>query len=76
MLSNERSITCVEGEQCVVFWDSVAGLYDLFEDIYNKKVYWETGQKVAERLRKTDVVLECACDIAIITKKTQQEEDK
>lgn len=51
-----------------MFWDKVAGLYDLFENIYNKKVYRETGQKVAERLRQTDVVLECACGTGAISR--------
>lgn len=57
-----------EGEQHKVFWDKVAGLYDLFENIYNKKVYRETGQKVAERLQKTDMVLECACGTGSISR--------
>ena len=51
-----------------MFWDKVAGLYDLFENIYNKKVYRETGQKVAERLQETDMVLECACGTGSISR--------
>lgn len=51
-----------------MFWDKVAGLYDLFENIYNKKVYRETGQRVAERLQETDVVLECACGTGAISR--------
>ena len=64
----ERSVICGEGEKSAVFWDKVAGLYDLFENIYNKKVYRETGQKVAERLQETDVVLECACGTGAISR--------
>lgn len=56
-----------KGARGTVFWDKVAGLYDLFENIYNKKVYRETGQRVAERLRETDVVLECACGTGSIS---------
>lgn len=51
-----------------MFWDKVAGLYDLFENIYNKKVYRETGQKVAEWLQETDEVLECACGTGAISR--------
>ena len=64
----ERSMICGEGEKNAVFWDKVAGLYDMFENIYNKKVYRETGQKVAERLQETDVVLECACGTGAISR--------
>ena len=51
-----------------MFWDKVAGLYDLFETIYNKKVYRETGQRVAWEIQKTDVVLECACGTGAISR--------
>lgn len=44
-----------------MFWDKIASLYDLFENIYNGKVYQETGKRVAAHLTKEDVVLECAC---------------
>ena len=30
-----------------MFWDKVSGLYDLFENVYNRKVYTGTGEKVA-----------------------------
>ena len=51
-----------------MFWDKVAILYDLFETIYNKKVYYGTGKKVAEYISNSDVVLECACGTGAITK--------
>ena len=35
-----------------MFWNKVAGIYDLFENIYNKKVYTGTGKKVAEGMLK------------------------
>ena len=44
-----------------MFWNKIAGLYDLFENIYNKKVYTGTGKKVAEYINSEDEVLECAC---------------
>ena len=51
-----------------MFWDKVAIFYDLFETIYNKKVYYGTGKKVAEFINNSDVVLECACGTGAITK--------
>ena len=50
-----------------MFWDKVAGLYDLFENIYNKKVYRETGISVAKYINQKDTVLECACGTGAIS---------
>ena len=30
-----------------MFWDKVSPLYDMFENIYNGKVYTDTGKKVS-----------------------------
>lgn len=51
----------------LMFWDKVAGLYDLFENIYNKKVYRETGISVAKYINQRDTVLECACGTGAIS---------
>ena len=50
-----------------MFWNKIAGLYDLFENIYNKKVYTGTGKKVAEYINSEDQVLECACGTGAIS---------
>ena len=50
-----------------MFWDKVSPLYDLFENVYNYKVYSGTGKKVAEFIDPTDEVLECACGTGAIT---------
>ncbi len=50
-----------------MFWDKVSPLYDLFEKVYNGKVYSETGAKVAEFIEPTDTVLECACGTGAIS---------
>ena len=50
-----------------MFWNKIAGLYDLFENIYNKKVYTSTGKKVAEYINSEDQVLECACGTGAIS---------
>ena len=50
-----------------MFWDKISPLYDLFENVYNHKVYAGTGKKVAEFIDPTDEVLECACGTGAIT---------
>lgn len=37
-----------------MFWDKIAHLYDLFENVYNGKVYTGTGKKVAKFIEPTD----------------------
>lgn len=50
-----------------MFWDKISPLYDLFEKVYNGKVYSGTGAKVAEFIEPTDMVLECACGTGAIS---------
>ena len=50
-----------------MFWDKISPLYDLFENVYNHKVYLGTGKKVAEFIESSDDVLECACGTGAIT---------
>ena len=52
-----------------MFWDKISGLYDIFENIYNRKVYIGTGRKVAEYIESGDEVLECACGTGTIAVK-------
>lgn len=51
----------------LIFWDKIAGLYDLVENIYNRKVYQSTGERVAKYITASDVVLECACGTGVIS---------
>lgn len=51
-----------------MFWDKVAGLYDLFEIVYNGKVYQGIGERVSEEIDQKDIVLECACGTGAISK--------
>ncbi len=37
-----------------VFWDKISPIYDLFETIYNRKVFTGTGAKVAEMIEPSD----------------------
>ena len=50
-----------------MFWDKVSGVYDLFENIYNKSVYQSTGESVDKYIKNTDRVLECACGTGAIS---------
>lgn len=50
-----------------MFWDKVSAFYDLFEILYNGKVYRGLGKKVAEEIEKDDIVLECACGTGAIS---------
>ena len=51
-----------------MFWNRIARFYDLFETIYNGKVYKNLGREVAEEIKSSDCVLECACGTGMITK--------
>ena len=50
-----------------MFWNKISPVYDLFENVYNRKVYKGTGIKVAEFISMSDSVLECACGTGAIT---------
>ncbi len=51
-----------------MFWDKVAGLYNLFENIVNGKVNKQLCKEVDELMEESDRVLECACGTGMITK--------
>ena len=44
-----------------MFWDNVAGVYDLFADIFNKETHKALIAAVSSRITPDDAVLECAC---------------
>lgn len=50
-----------------MFWDRISPIYDLFENVYNNKVYTGTGAKVADLINSDDKVLECACGTGAIS---------
>lgn len=51
-----------------MFWDKVASVYELFENIYNGKVNRQLCAEVANLIEDSDRVLECACGTGMITK--------
>ncbi|MBQ8975532.1 MAG: methyltransferase domain-containing protein [Oscillospiraceae bacterium] len=50
-----------------MFWDAVAGVYDLFGNIYNRKADRELCDLVASQIGEMDRVLECACGTGMIS---------
>ena len=50
-----------------MFWSKIAFVYDLFENVYNSKVYRNTGRYVAAEINADDRVLECACGTGAIS---------
>jgi len=50
-----------------MFWDKVAGIYDLFGNVYNGKVDRKMCEIVSSAIRPEDTVLECACGTGMIS---------
>ena len=51
-----------------MFWDKVAGLYDLFVNIQNGEVNRKLVKTVSGMIESTDTVLECACGTGMLSK--------
>lgn len=50
-----------------MFWDTVAPLYNFFENIYNGKVNKQLCAEVAALIDTSDRVLECACGAGMLS---------
>lgn len=50
-----------------MFWDRVAGVYDIFANFINAKTHRVLCEKVAELIESSDEVLECACGTGLLT---------
>ena len=50
-----------------MFWDRAAVIYDLFADVYNRKVNQELCRLACEQIQPDDNVLECACGTGMIS---------
>ena len=50
-----------------MFWDHVAGVYDIFANIINRKTHKGLCAKVGEEISATDEVLECACGTGLLS---------
>ena len=51
-----------------MFWDNVAGAYDIFVNVINRKTHQELRKIVTDLIDTEDTVLECACGTGAITK--------
>lgn len=50
-----------------MFWDNVAGVYDLFVNIVNEKTHRKLKRIVADLIETGDEVLECACGTGMLS---------
>lgn len=50
-----------------MFWDRVAGMYNLFVNVVNRKTHQALRRIVAELIGPEDRVLECACGTGLLT---------
>lgn len=50
-----------------MFWDRVAGVYDIFVNIINAKTHRSLRKIVAGCISPGDKVLECACGTGLLT---------
>lgn len=52
----------------MLFWDRVAGVYDVFVYLINAKTHKALKKEVASLICPSDTVLECACGTGLLTK--------
>ena len=50
-----------------MFWDSVAGVYDLFVNIVNRRTHVALRKIVSDLIQPGERVLECACGTGLLT---------
>lgn len=51
-----------------IFWDKVAGVYDIFVNLINRKVHKKLKDLISKTVTTDDEVLECACGTGLLTK--------
>ncbi len=50
-----------------MFWDKVAGIYDIFVNVINRKVHQKLKKIVSSLIEPDDTVLECACGTGLLS---------
>ena len=50
-----------------MFWDKVAGVYDIFVNVINRKTHQKLKEIVSDLIEPEDTVLECACGTGLLT---------
>ena len=51
----------------MMFWDQVAGVYDIFVNVINRKTHKILKEIVSDLIEPDDVVLECACGTGLLS---------
>lgn len=67
LLSRLELSNIKQKKEKALFWDSIAPLYDIFANVYNRRVHKELCFRVADLLSLEDIVLECACGTGLLT---------
>ena len=50
-----------------MFWDNVAGVYDIFVHVINRKTHQKLKEIVSDLIEPDDSVLECACGTGLLS---------
>ena len=50
-----------------MFWDNVAGAYDIFVNVINRKTHQKLKRIVSSLIEADDTVLECACGTGLLS---------
>ena len=50
-----------------MFWDKVAGVYDVFVNVINRKTHQKLKEIVSDLIEPDDTVLECACGTGLLS---------
>ncbi len=50
-----------------MFWDRVAGVYDVFVNVINRRTHQNLKKIVSELIEPDDIVLECACGTGLLS---------
>jgi len=50
-----------------MFWDNVAGVYDVFVHVINRKAHQKLKKIVSDLIEPDDMVLECACGTGLLS---------
>ena len=50
-----------------MFWDKVAGVYDVFVNVINRKTHQKLKEIVSDLIEPDDMVLECACGTGLLS---------
>ena len=50
-----------------MFWDNVAGVYDVFVNVINRRTHQKLKKIVTDLIEPDDTVLECACGTGLLS---------